>query len=92
MVTLLPFQLYLNKCRQTLVEQLTISIYFRLMFRYDASEVEAPPPLQYDSTIDEKELTVDQWREALWEEVINWKPHPMSTAHPLSSSMEHSSS
>jgi len=43
---------------------------------YDASEVEAPPPLQYDNTIDERDLTVDEWRRALWEEVINWTPHP----------------
>ena len=45
-------------------------------FRYDASEVEAPPPLQYDSSIDERDLTVDEWRKALWEEVTNWTPHP----------------
>ena len=44
--------------------------------RYDASEVEAPPPLQYDSSIDERDLTVDEWRKALWEEVTNWTPHP----------------
>ena len=44
--------------------------------RYDASEVEAPPPLQYDNSIDERDLTVDEWRRALWEEVINWRPHP----------------
>jgi len=43
---------------------------------YDASEVEAPPPLQYDSSIDERDLTVDEWRKALWEEVTNWTPHP----------------
>ena len=46
------------------------------VFRYDASEVEAPPPLQYDNSIDERDLTVDEWRRALWDEVNNWRPHP----------------
>ena len=52
------------------------SVRFESICRYDAAEVEAPPPLKYDSSIDERELSVEQWREALWEEVINWQPHP----------------
>ena len=56
-----------------------------LIYRYDASEVEAPPPLQYDSSIDERDLTVDEWRKALWEEVTNWTPHPGYANHSSSS-------
>ena len=63
------------------------------LLRYDAAEVEAPPPLKYDSSIDERELSVEQWREALWEEVINWQPHPGAVradpAPTSASTMEH---
>jgi len=59
---------------------------------YDASEVEAPPPLQYDSSIDERDLTVDEWRKALWQEVTNWTPHPgyanNSTVAPTRTQMD----
>ena len=56
--------------------------------RYEPSEVEAPPPLQYDNSLDERELTVEQWREELWREVINWRPHP-GTVSQASTSMDH---
>lgn len=29
---------------------------------YDASEVEGPPPSQYDSTVEQAEHTVDDWK------------------------------
>ena len=56
--------------------------------RYEPSEVEAPPPLQYDTSLDERELTVEQWRAELWREVVNWRPHP-GTVSQASTSMQH---
>lgn len=54
---------------------------------YEPSEVEAPPPLQYDTSLDERELTVEQWRAELWREVVTWQPHP-GTVSQASTSMQ----
>ncbi|XP_077999736.1 stress-activated protein kinase JNK-like isoform X2 [Glandiceps talaboti] len=43
---------------------------------YDPSEVEGPPPLPYDHSIDEREHTVEQWKDLIYKEVLNFgKPH-----------------
>jgi c-Jun N-terminal kinase len=40
---------------------------------YDASEVEAPPPLRYDHTVEETDHSVEAWKALLYKEVINYK-------------------
>lgn len=40
---------------------------------YDPSEVNAPPPKQYDHTLDEKNIPLDQWKRLIYEEVKSLK-------------------
>lgn len=40
---------------------------------YDESEVNGPPPAQYDHSVDEKEHTVAQWKELIYKEVIEYE-------------------
>lgn len=37
---------------------------------YDEGEVNGPPPSQYDHSVDEKEHTVEQWKELIYKEVV----------------------
>uniref|UniRef100_A0A5F9CM49 Stress-activated protein kinase JNK n=2 Tax=Oryctolagus cuniculus TaxID=9986 RepID=A0A5F9CM49_RABIT len=38
---------------------------------YDPAEVEAPPPQIYDKQLDEREHTIDEWKELIYKEVMN---------------------
>uniref|UniRef100_A0A4W4E530 Stress-activated protein kinase JNK n=1 Tax=Electrophorus electricus TaxID=8005 RepID=A0A4W4E530_ELEEL len=40
---------------------------------YDPSEVEAPPPLITDKQLDEREHTVEEWKELIYKEVLDWE-------------------
>ncbi|XP_065840064.1 mitogen-activated protein kinase 9-like [Oscarella lobularis] len=40
---------------------------------YDQSEVEAPPPMRYDHTVEETDHTVDEWKALLFRQVINYR-------------------
>ncbi|XP_014212370.1 stress-activated protein kinase JNK-like [Copidosoma floridanum] len=40
---------------------------------YEQSEVNAPAPGTYDHSVDEKEHTVDQWKELIYQEVMNYE-------------------
>jgi len=40
---------------------------------YDESEVNAPPPGAWDHTVDEREHTVEQWKELIYQEVIDYE-------------------
>ncbi|PWA25943.1 hypothetical protein CCH79_00001612 [Gambusia affinis] len=40
---------------------------------YDPAEVEAPPPKIPDRTLDEREHTVEEWKELIYKEVIEWE-------------------
>lgn len=40
---------------------------------YDESEVNAPPPGAWDHTVDDKEHTVEQWKELIYQEVIDYE-------------------
>jgi len=40
---------------------------------YDADEVEAPAPAQYDLTIDESDHTVDEWKIMIYNEVTSYQ-------------------
>uniref|UniRef100_A0A6Q2XKV2 Stress-activated protein kinase JNK n=1 Tax=Esox lucius TaxID=8010 RepID=A0A6Q2XKV2_ESOLU len=39
---------------------------------YDPSEVEAPPPKITDKQLDEREHTVEEWKDLIWKEVYEW--------------------
>ncbi|XP_063048002.1 mitogen-activated protein kinase 8 [Engraulis encrasicolus] len=68
---------------------------------YDPAEVEAPPPQIIDKQLDERDHTVDQWKELIYKEVLDWEermkngvirgqPSPLGAA--VSSSPQPSSS
>ncbi|KAI4877628.1 hypothetical protein NFI96_022985, partial [Prochilodus magdalenae] len=40
---------------------------------YDPAEVEAPPPAIMDKQLDEREHTVDEWKELIYKEVLDWE-------------------
>uniref|UniRef100_A0A8C2EJS7 Stress-activated protein kinase JNK n=1 Tax=Cyprinus carpio TaxID=7962 RepID=A0A8C2EJS7_CYPCA len=40
---------------------------------YDPAEVEAPPPLIIDKQLDEREHTVEEWKELIFKEVLDWE-------------------
>lgn len=42
---------------------------------YDEGEVNAPAPLPYDTTVDEKEHTVEQWKVLIYKEVLDYETH-----------------
>ncbi|KAH8260419.1 hypothetical protein KR026_011480, partial [Drosophila bipectinata] len=42
---------------------------------YDAEEVDAPAPEPYDHSVDEREHTVEQWKELIYEEVMDYEAH-----------------
>ncbi|XP_072439280.1 mitogen-activated protein kinase 8 isoform X4 [Chiloscyllium punctatum] len=40
---------------------------------YDPAEVEAPPPKIYDKQLDERDHTIDEWKELIYKEVLEWE-------------------
>ncbi|CAB1430083.1 unnamed protein product [Pleuronectes platessa] len=40
---------------------------------YDPAEVEAPPPAIYDKQLDEREHSIDEWKELIYKEVMNFE-------------------
>lgn len=40
---------------------------------FDEAEVYAPPPAQYDHTIDEREHTVDAWKDLIFKEIMDYE-------------------
>ncbi|KAG5266355.1 hypothetical protein AALO_G00230090 [Alosa alosa] len=39
---------------------------------YDPAEVEAPPPQIIDKQLDQRDHTVDEWKELIYKEVLDW--------------------
>ncbi|XP_064422904.1 mitogen-activated protein kinase 9 isoform X2 [Latimeria chalumnae] len=40
---------------------------------YDAAEAEAPPPQIYDAQLEEREHTIEEWKELIYKEVLDWE-------------------
>lgn len=40
---------------------------------YDSAEAEAPPPQIYDSQLEEREHTIEEWKELIYKEVLDWE-------------------
>uniref|UniRef100_A0AAR2KSA0 Stress-activated protein kinase JNK n=1 Tax=Pygocentrus nattereri TaxID=42514 RepID=A0AAR2KSA0_PYGNA len=40
---------------------------------FDPAEVEAPPPVITDKQLDEREHTVEEWKELIYKEVLDWE-------------------
>jgi len=47
---------------------------------YDESEVNAPAPGPWDHSVDEREHTVDQWKELIYQEVMEYDPTTAAAA------------
>uniref|UniRef100_A0A8C9TGZ5 Stress-activated protein kinase JNK n=1 Tax=Scleropages formosus TaxID=113540 RepID=A0A8C9TGZ5_SCLFO len=45
---------------------------------YDPAEVEAPPPLISDQKLEEREHTVEEWKELIYKEVLDWEERTKS--------------
>uniref|UniRef100_A0A3Q2DRH9 Stress-activated protein kinase JNK n=1 Tax=Cyprinodon variegatus TaxID=28743 RepID=A0A3Q2DRH9_CYPVA len=65
---------------------------------YDPTEVEAPPPAITDKQLDEREHTVEEWKELIYKEVLDWEERtkngvirgqPASIGAAMSSSHQH---
>ncbi|CAF93236.1 unnamed protein product, partial [Tetraodon nigroviridis] len=65
---------------------------------YDPTEVEAPPPAITDKQLDEREHTVEEWKELIYKEVLDWeertkngviKGQPASIGATVSSGPQH---
>eukprot|EP00795_Rhopilema_esculentum_P008480 gene8480-14474_t len=41
---------------------------------YDASEVEAPAPTQYDHSVDQAEHSISEWKKLIYNEVVSFDP------------------
>lgn len=54
---------------------------------YDESEVNAPAPGPYDHSVDEREHTVEQWKELIYQEVMEYESsHGGANSHRGASS------
>uniref|UniRef100_A0A4W3HCS4 Stress-activated protein kinase JNK n=1 Tax=Callorhinchus milii TaxID=7868 RepID=A0A4W3HCS4_CALMI len=55
---------------------------------YDPSEVEAPPPQIYDKQLEDREHTIEEWKELIYKEVVDWEERNKNGVikeHPLPS-------
>uniref|UniRef100_A0A1B0DJL9 Stress-activated protein kinase JNK n=2 Tax=Phlebotomus papatasi TaxID=29031 RepID=A0A1B0DJL9_PHLPP len=53
------------------VDQALVHSYINVW--YDESEVNAPAPGPYDHSVDEREHTVEQWKELIYQEVMEYE-------------------
>lgn len=40
---------------------------------YDPAEAEAPPPQIYDAQLEEREHAIEEWKELIYKEVMDWE-------------------
>jgi len=57
--------------RRTSVDEALMHPYINIW--YDEAEVNAPAPGPYDHSVDEREHTVEQWKELIYEEVMEYE-------------------
>ncbi|KAA0190759.1 hypothetical protein HAZT_HAZT004920 [Hyalella azteca] len=68
---LLSRMLVIDPERRTSVDEALMHPYINIWF--DESEVHAPAPGPYDHSVDEREHTVEQWKELIYEEVMEYE-------------------
>merc|ERR1719492_428615 len=68
---LLSKMLVIDQERRISVDEALMHPYINVW--YDESEVNAPPPGAWDQSVDEREHTVDQWKELIYQEVIDYE-------------------
>jgi len=68
---LLSRMLVIDPERRISVDEALLHSYINVW--YDESEVNAPSPGPYDHNVDEREHTVDQWKDLIYSEVIEYE-------------------
>uniref|UniRef100_A0A8C4Q7M4 Stress-activated protein kinase JNK n=1 Tax=Eptatretus burgeri TaxID=7764 RepID=A0A8C4Q7M4_EPTBU len=68
---LLSKMLVIDPARRINVDQALAHPYINIW--YDPSEVEAPPPKIHDKKLDEREHTIEEWKERIYTEVLDWE-------------------
>uniref|UniRef100_A0A2P2I2L9 Stress-activated protein kinase JNK n=1 Tax=Hirondellea gigas TaxID=1518452 RepID=A0A2P2I2L9_9CRUS len=68
---LLSRMLVIDPERRTSVDEALMHPYINIW--YDETEVNAPAPGPYDHSVDEREHTVDQWKELIYQEVMEYE-------------------
>lgn len=84
---LLSKMLVIDQEKRISVNDALMHSYIRVW--YDASEVDAPAPAPYDHSVDEKEHTVEEWKELIYQEVLEYEQsHGLITPSPTSDSSD----
>ncbi|KAJ3605975.1 hypothetical protein NHX12_028018 [Muraenolepis orangiensis] len=68
---LLSKMLIIDPCKRISVDEALQHPYINVW--YDPAEVEAPPPQIYDKQLDEREHSIDEWKELIYKEVMNFE-------------------
>ncbi|KAL9875161.1 stress-activated protein kinase JNK isoform X1 [Glossina fuscipes] len=74
---LLSKMLVIDPEQRISVEQALLHSYIHVW--YDNEEVNAPAPEPYDHSVDERNHTVEQWKELIYEEVMDYEEHTCNT-------------
>lgn len=74
---LLSKMLVIDPEQRISVEQALLHSYIHVW--YDNEEVNAPAPEPYDHSVDERNHTVEQWKELIYEEVMDYEEHTSNT-------------
>ncbi|KAG8184590.1 hypothetical protein JTE90_005204 [Oedothorax gibbosus] len=76
---LLSRMLVVDPERRISVEEALLHPYARVW--YDEGEVNAPAPGPYDHSVDEREHTVEQWKELIYQEVLEYEQTHDTLSH-----------
>ncbi|KPJ12839.1 Stress-activated protein kinase JNK [Papilio machaon] len=77
---LLSRMLVIDPERRISVDEALLHPYINVW--YDEGEVNAPAPASYDHSVDEREHTVEQWKQLIYQEVVEYAAPPPAPAHP----------
>lgn len=76
---LLSRMLVIDPERRISVDEALLHPYINVW--YDEGEVNAPAPASYDHSVDEREHTVEQWKQLIYQEVVEYAAPPPPPAH-----------
>jgi len=82
---LLSRMLVIDPERRISVDEALLHPYINVW--YDDGEVNAPAPGPYDHSVDEREHTVDQWKELIYQEVMECHTTPLASGHSENSTL-----
>jgi c-Jun N-terminal kinase len=74
---LLTKMLHIDPAKRVTVDGALNHPYVNIWF--DPSEVNAPPPEQYDHSMDEKNVSLPDWKKYIYDEVVSYIPKARAT-------------